>query len=165
ALTLRFLAMPSLSILWVRELAKMRERILEKRTTLLKVNPDATVLKGATEKGEDRVYGKLSSIQERLHRLHDLFVRESYLTVVLNPDELSLAESLRIREELSRLGLTIRSLCLNKAAPAAPLPGNLSERFREIPIFPSHFRLEGVHGLEDLGRVDVSGLVGHLQQA
>jgi len=165
ALTLRFLAMPSLSILWVRELAKMRERILEKRTTLLKVNPDATVLKGATEKGEDRVYGKLSSIQERLRRLHDLFVRESYLTVVLNPDELSLAESLRIREELSRLGLTIRSLCLNKAAPAAPLPGNLSERFRDFPIFPSHFRLEGVHGLEDLGRVDVSGLVGHLQQA
>jgi arsenite/tail-anchored protein-transporting ATPase len=165
ALTLRFLAMPSLSILWVRELAKMRERILQKRTTLLKVNPDAAVLKGATGKKEDRVYGKLSSIQERLRRLHDLFARESYLTVVLNPDELSLMESLRIREELNRLGLTLRSVCLNKAIPTAALPGNLTERFRDFPIFPSDFRLEGVHGLEGLGQVDVSGLTGHLQEA
>jgi arsenite/tail-anchored protein-transporting ATPase len=164
ALTLRFLAMPSLSILWVRELAKMRERILQKRTTLLKVNPDASVLRGATEKKEDRVYGKLSSIQERLRLLHDLFARESYLTVVLNPDELSLAESLRIREELNRLGLTLRSVCLNKAAPAAALPGALSERFRDFPIFPSHYRLEGVHGLVGLGQVEVSALTGHLQE-
>ena len=163
ALTMRFLAMPSLSILWVRELTKMRELILQKRTTLLKVNPDASVLKGATEKKEDRVYGKLSSIQERLRRLHDLFTRESYLTVVLNPDELSLAESLRIREELNRLGLTLCSLCLNKAAPAARVPDKLSERFRDFPIFSSDFMLDGIHGLEGLGLVDVSDLVRHLQ--
>jgi len=83
--------------------------------------------------------------------------------VVLNPDELSLAESLRIREELNRLGLTLRSLCLNKAAPEAPVPDKLSERFRDFPIFSSHFKLEGVHGLEGLALVDVSGLVRHLQ--
>jgi arsenite-transporting ATPase len=162
ALTLRFLAMPSLSILWVRELAKMRERILQKRTTLLKVNPDATVLRGATDKKEDRVYGKLSSIQERLRRLHGLFAQESYLTVVLNPDELSLAESLRIREALRRLGLTLQSVCLNKATPTAALPEKLADRFRDFPIFPSHFRLEGVHGLDGLGQVDMSGLTAHL---
>jgi arsenite-transporting ATPase len=165
ALTLRFLAMPSLSILWVRELAKMRERILQKRTTLLRVNPEATVLKGATEKGEDRVYGKLSSIQERLRRLHELFTRDSYLTVVLNPDELSLAESLRIREELNRLGLTLRSVCLNKAAQAATLPDKLSNRFRDFPIFASQLRSGGVHGVKELSQVEVSGLVDHLQSA
>jgi arsenite-transporting ATPase len=82
--------------------------------------------------------------------------------VVLNPDELSLAESLRIREELSRLDLTLQSVCLNKARHAAPLPDKLADRFRDFPIFPSYFRLEGVHGLEELDQVDVSGLVGHL---
>lgn len=165
ALTLRFLAMPSLSILWVRELAKMRKRILQKRTTLLKVNPDATALRGATKTQEDRVSMKLSSIQERLLRLHDLFTGESYLTVVLNPDELSLAESLRIREELNRLGLTLRSVCLNKAAPAAPVPDQLFDRFRDFPIFSSHFALNGIHGLAGLESVDVSGLVRHLQES
>ena len=163
ALTMRFLAMPSLSILWVQELTKMRALILQKRTTLLKVNPDASVLKGATEKKEDRVYGKLSSIQERLRRLHDLFVRDSYLTVVLNPDELSLAESLRIREELHRLGLTLRSVCLNKAASEATVPDRLSERFRDFPIFSSHLAVDGIHGVEGLELVDVSALVRHLQ--
>ena len=63
ALALRFLAMPSLSILWMQALAKLRGQILAKRQTLLRVNPSASVLKGATDKKEDRVYGKLTSIQ------------------------------------------------------------------------------------------------------
>jgi arsenite-transporting ATPase len=162
ALALRFLAMPSLSILWTQALANMRAQILAKRQTVLKVNPAASVLKGATDKREDRVYGKLTSIQKRLHQLHDLFMRDSYLTVVMNPDELSLAESLRIREELDRLGLTLRSVCLNKAAPAAATPGELSGRFKGVPIFASDLKPEGVQGQPGLAQVDVSGLVRHL---
>jgi len=165
ALALRFLAMPSLSILWMQALAKLRGQILAKRQTLLRVNPSATVLKGATDKKEDRVYGKLTSIQKRLHSLHDLFTRESYLTVVMNPDELSLAESLRIREELDRLGLRLRSFCLNKALPAAAIPDALSERFRDFPIFISDLRQGGIQGQEGLAQVDVSGLVRHLSQS
>jgi arsenite/tail-anchored protein-transporting ATPase len=162
ALAMRFLAMPSLSILWMQALAKLRGQILAKRQTLLKVNPTAAVLKGVTDKREDRVYGKLTSIQKRLHSLHGLFARDSYLTVVMNPDELSLAESLRIREELDRLGLRLRSVCLNKAAPAAAIPTELSERFKDCPIFASRVKPEGVQGREGLAQVDVSGLVRHL---
>ena len=162
ALALRFLAMPSLSILWMQALAKLRGQILAKRQTLLRVNPTAAVLKGATDKREDRVYGKLTSIQKRLHSLHDLFTRDSYLTVVMNPDELSLAESLRIREELDRLGLRLRSVCLNKAAPAAAIPNGLSEQFKDFPIFPSDLRPGGIQGREGLAQVDVSGVVRHL---
>jgi arsenite-transporting ATPase len=162
ALALRFLALPSLSILWMEALAKLRGQILAKRQTLLRVNPSATVLKGATDKREDRVYGKLTSIQERLHSLHELFTRDSYLTVVMNPDELSLAESLRIREELDRLGLRLRSVLLNKAAPGAAIPDGLAERFKDFPIFPSALRPGGIQGLAGLTQVDVSGLVRHL---
>lgn len=162
ALALRFLAMPSLSILWMQALSKLRGQILAKRQTLLKVNPTAPVLKGATDKREDRVYGKLTSIQRRLHSLHDLFTRDSYLTVVMNPDELSLAESLRIREELDRLGLRLRSVCLNKAMPAAAIPNGLAEQFRDFPIFISDLRSGGIQGTEGLAQVDVTGLVRHL---
>jgi arsenite-transporting ATPase len=162
ALALRFLAMPSLSILWMQALAKLRGQILAKRQTLLKVNPTAPVLKGATDKREDRVYGKLTSIQRRLHSLHDLFTRDSYLTVVMNPDELSLAESLRIREELDRLGLRLRSVCLNKAVPAAAIPNGLAEQFKDFPIFTSDLRSGGIQGKEGLAQVDVAGLVQHL---
>ncbi len=164
ALALRFLAMPSLSILWMQALAKLRGQILSKRQTLLKVNPSAAVLKGATDKKEDRVYGKLTSIQKRLHSLHDLFTRDSYIAVVMNPDELSLAESLRIREELDRLGLRLRGVCLNKALPAAAVPDVLSERFKDFPIFISVLRQGGIQGHEGLAQVDVSGLVEHLSK-
>jgi arsenite-transporting ATPase len=163
ALALRFLAMPSLSILWMQALAKLRGQILAKRQTLLRVNPNAPVLKGATDKRDDRVYGKLTSIQTRLHALHDLFTRESYLTVVMNPDELSLAESLRIREELDRLGLTLRSVCLNKAVPAAAIPTGLAEHFKDFPIFVSDLRPGGIQGLQGLAQVDISGLVRHVE--
>lgn len=162
ALALRFLAMPSLSILWMRALATLRGQILAKRQTLLRVNPNAPVPKGATDKREDRVYGKLTSIQTRLHALHDLFTRESYLTVVMNPDELSLAESLRIREELDRLGLTLRSVCLNKALPAAAIPIGLTEHFKDFPVFVSDLRPGGIRGLQGLAQVDVCGLVRHI---
>jgi arsenite-transporting ATPase len=154
--------MPSLSILWTRALAKLRGQILAKRQTLLRVNPDAPVPKGAIDKREDRVYGKLTSIQTRLHALHDLFIRESYLTVVMNPDELSLAESLRIREELDRLGLTLRSVCLNKAVPAAAIPKGLAEHFKDFPVFVSDLRPGGIRGLQGLAQVDICGLVRHI---
>jgi arsenite-transporting ATPase len=162
ALALRFLAMPSLSIFWMQALAKLRGQILAKRQTLLKVNPTAPVLRGATDKREDRVYGKLTSIQKRLHALHDLFTRDSYLTIVMNPDELSLAESLRIREELDRLALRLRSVCLNKAVPAAAIPKGLSDQFKDFPIFTSDLRPGGIQGREGLAQMDVSGLVRHL---
>jgi arsenite-transporting ATPase len=165
ALALRFLAMPSLSILWMQALAKLRGQILSKRQTLLRVNPSASVPKGATDKKEDRVYGKLTSIQRRLHWLHDLFARDSYITVVMNPDELSLAESLRIREELDRLGLRLRSVCLNKALPAAAVPSGLSERFKDFPIFVSNLRPGGIQGQEGLAHVDVAGLVRHIAES
>jgi anion-transporting ArsA/GET3 family ATPase len=80
----------------------------------------------------------------------------------MNPDELSLAESLRILEELDRLGLRLRSVCLNKAAPAAAIPSELSERFKDFPIFTSDLRPGGIQGQEGLAQVDVSGLVRHL---
>jgi hypothetical protein len=54
---------------------------------------------------------------------------------------------------------------LNKATPAASVPDKLSDRFRDFPIFASHLRSGGVHGVEELSQVDVSGLVDHLQAA
>lgn len=165
ALTLRFLAMPSISAIWLNELSKMRSTILQKRQTLLNINPNAAVLKGATSRKDDRVYAKLSAIQERLRRLHGLFCQESYLTVVLNPDELSLAESLRIREELTRLGLTLRSVCLNKAGLAPTPEERLADQFKDFPIFTAGFDPDGVHGPEGLARLDVSALTRHLLES
>jgi arsenite-transporting ATPase len=173
ALTLRFLAMPSITSLWVRELSKMRERILKKRQTILAINPDAGVLKnsvnsegaegeasvqGGFSKDDDQIYLKLSSISGRLAKLQSLFSEESYLSVVVNPDTLSLSEALRIRKDLGNLGVRINSVCLNKASPEGAGRENVEKEFDACPVFVSPLLSGGVREVSDLGGIDVSGV-------
>lgn len=162
ALTLRFLAMPSISLIWVRELSAMRAKILKKRQTVLRLNPEANLVRGASKKEEDRIYTKLSGISGRLAGLHQIFQDESYLTVVVNPDDLSLAEALRIRHELEKLEVRVHSICLNKAPDEGECKEKVEDSFRKFPVFTS-FHLEGgIAGAEDLGRVDVEDLKNDL---
>jgi arsenite-transporting ATPase len=176
ALTLRFLAMPSITSLWVRELTKMRERILKKRQTILALNPDASILKnhvdtgdgvpkdepdvqGGFTKEDDQIYLKLSSISGRLASLQKLFSEESYLTVVVNPDTLSLSEALRIRKELGNLGVRINSVCLNKSVPGSGShKENVEREFDGCPVFASSLLPDGVRLVTDLGNIDVGGV-------
>ena len=169
ALTLRFLAMPSITSIWVKELSKMRELILKKRQTILSLNPEASILKnpnspgseasvqGATDKNDDQIYLKLSSITGRLSELQRIFSEESYLAVVVNPDTLSVAEALRIRQELNNLNVHINSVCLNKMA-ADSLRDNVEKSFEGFPVFTSQLLAEGVRTAADLGRIDIAGI-------
>jgi arsenite-transporting ATPase len=176
ALTLRFLAMPSITSLWVKELSKMREKILKRRQTILAINPDASIVKnsrdesgaavhGATDKKDDQIYIKLSSISGRLAELQKLFAGESYLSVVVNPDTLSVSEALRIRQELGSLGVHINSVCLNKTAAGKEDEGreNVEKNFRACPVFASQLLPEGVGAVTDLGRIDVKGVKSDIE--
>lgn len=164
ALTLRFLAMPAISALWIEELSKMRRAILEKRQTVLRLNPEASVLGGAVKKEDDPIYRKLGSLSERLDKLRRLFAEESYFAVVLNPDELSFSESLRIRDELSKLGVPIAGLCYNKFLVDDARGERLRKTFREVPVFTFNRIEEGLQVLDDLARIDVAALAAHIKQ-
>ena len=78
ALSLRFLSLPALSGLWVEELTKLRERILERRQTITRLNPESPVAASCVDKNDDKVYGKLGSIRARLAALNTLFSKESF---------------------------------------------------------------------------------------
>ncbi len=162
ALTLRFLAMPAISGMWIKELSGLRQTILEKRRVLLKLNPEASVLGGTVKKEEDPIYKKLGGIHRRLEKLSRLFSEESYISVVLNPDELSFAESLRIREELSKLSVPISSLCYNKFLVDDERGTRLRSTFAGVPVFTFNRLEEGLLVLDDLARIEVSPLVNHL---
>ncbi|MDR1931860.1 MAG: ArsA family ATPase [Spirochaetales bacterium] len=180
ALTLRFLAMPSITSLWVGQLSKMREKILKKRQTILAVNPKASIVRnrpledggdedvpvqGATDKKNDKIYIKLSGISARLTELQRLFSHESYLSVVVNPDTLSLSEALRIREELDRLGVHINSVCLNKTSAEGAGRENVEKNFGGCPVFMSPLLTEGVRAVSDLSVIDVEGVKNDLKAA
>ncbi len=162
-LTLRFLAMPSISKIWIEELSKMREDILKKRRLILKFNPDASVVKGARDKKEDRVYNKLQNINLQLGKMHELFTQHSVINVVVNPDELSLNETLRIRDELDKLGINIKSIILNKLREwHTDIVDKINTTFEKYPIFYVKLLEKGVNGIKGLDEFDLKDFMKHL---
>jgi len=158
ALSLRFLAMPAISNLWIAELSKLRERILDRRQTITKLNPESPVASSCVDKADDKVYGRLGAIRQRLAGLSALFSKESYVAVVLNPDQLSVSEGLRIKEELDRIDIPLSGLCVNKQGVSAA-PWKLDTRLAGHPRFDFDFRSGGLHDREDLLTIDTRSLV------
>lgn len=161
ALTLRFLAMPTISLRWVKELSSMREKILQKRSTIMRLNPNSENPKGALSKKDDKVYTKLSSIHGRLEELYRIFTQESYITVVLNEDTLSLAESIRICKELKKLDVYISSLCVNKTGklPHDVYRDRIKDEFNDMPIFSSPLVAADGVTVQSLASVDIADLL------
>ncbi|GAB1455443.1 ArsA family ATPase [Spirochaetota bacterium] len=133
ALSLRFLAMPTISNLWIGELTKLRDRILSKRESISRVNPGSAVSASCVDKDDDRIYGKLGSIRQRLAILSSLFSKESYVAVVLNPDKLSVSEALRIKSELKKFDIPLSGLCVNKRGVSAAA-WSIDERLRSSTV-------------------------------
>ncbi|WP_319477954.1 ArsA family ATPase [Marispirochaeta aestuarii] len=164
ALTLQFLAMPSITRLWVRELTSMREKILSKRQTLTRLNPEASVLKGATKKEDDKVSMQLGSISDRLEKLYQLFTERSYMSLVINDDRLSLEESKRIRQELQKLQITINSVCLNKIPSVEDSHPEIENHFASFPINKIASVPGGIHRTEDLAALTIDKILDHIRQ-
>jgi len=157
ALTLRFLAMPTITALWIEELTRLRERILDRRQSITRINPASPVASSCVDKDEDRVHGRLGSIGRRLGVLRALFSEESYVSVVLNPDSLSVSEALRIKDELERIEVPLSALCVNKrgvSRSAWAIDPALASR----PLFDIDFLPEGLRERDDLRGIHVAGL-------
>ncbi len=149
ALSLRFLAMPAISELWVAELVKLRARILEKRTTITRLNPTSPVASSCVDRDDDKVYGKLGAIRKRLQVLNMLFTRRSFISVVVNPDQLSVSEAKRIKEELDRIDIPLDAVCLNKSGMSTA-PWTQDPALSAVPMFSFEFRKEGIHARSEL---------------
>lgn len=162
ALTLRFLSLPTISGLWVAELSKLRERILQRRQTITRLNPTSPVASSCVDKDDDKVYGKLKSIRTRLQSLEQLFAKESFLSVIVNPDELSVSEALRILDELTRLGIPLSSVCINKQG-VSDMAWVQSPELAKLPQFSYDFSREGIRTREDLMAVGAGELVAHFE--
>jgi len=158
ALSVRFLSLPFISGLWVAELSKLRERILEKRQTITRLNPESPVAASCVDKDDDKVYGKLTNIRQRLAALATLFSKHSFMSVIVNPDDLSVYEATRIKDELQRLELPLAALCINKQG-VSDAEWKLSAELSSLPRFTFDFTRDGIHSREDLAKIGLKPLV------
>lgn len=149
ALSLRFLSLPTISGLWVKELGKLRETILRKRQTITRLNPDSPVAASCVDKDDDKVYGQLKNIRTRLMSLEHLFAKESFLSVIVNPDKLSVDEALRIQDELTKLGIPLSAVCINKQG-VSDMEWEQNPSLNQYPQYVYDFSRGGISTREDL---------------
>lgn len=110
ALSLRFFGLPRLSLVWIHHLRKLRQDIIDKRELITRVR----LLNREIE--TDKVLLKIQKSLDEYTRLKNLFEdRElTRIHLVLNPDQLSLAESERIVTELGKMNIRVARIIVNK---------------------------------------------------
>ncbi len=116
-LTIRILALPSVTLAWIERLKRIRREILEKRYTIHKIrgkySEEGTKL--AYNEDDDMVMKKLKEVEERFFRLKSFLQSDdNSIVVVFNPDFLSLRESQRLIGGLNELGMPFRIAIDNK---------------------------------------------------
>jgi len=153
ALTLKFLALPDVSLLWLQKLIRFRQLILDKKEIITRIKRGK---KGEAVAG-DQILAKIESLVSNYRNLACLFKSPGTTRVflVLNPDKLSLAESLTIWQELKGLKISIPFLILNKCGEDEGFVRILEKEFQGRKILKVYEQREEVTGIEMLEAIDL----------
>ncbi len=116
-LTLRFLALPWITITWIDRLIQIRRDILEKRHTIYRIRGilDDTETILSYDENDDDVLKRLKKLKGNYQALSSVIQgKDCGIVLVYNPDTLSLKESKRLVDGLRELKLPLRLLINNK---------------------------------------------------
>ena len=142
ALTLRFFSLPFITLIWLQELLKLREKIYAKKEIISKIKIGRRTIE------QDKVKVKLGTMIQTYGHLRDCFKSDAaQINLVLNNDRLSLAEALRIKNKLNDIGINIESVLVNKSQTNV-VPAEVKDIFshQKIALFP--FSSENIVGYE-----------------
>jgi arsenite-transporting ATPase len=121
-LTLRFLALPQVTVTWIDRLVQIRRKILEKFYTIHRIRgpqSNEETLLSFNEK-DDAILQKLCALKSDYQSLNTILQGEDCaIILVFNPDMLSLKESIRLIDGLKELNLPLRLLLHNKITTGA----------------------------------------------
>jgi len=147
ALSLKFFALPSLSLVWVNHLLALRREIIEKRELITKIK----LLKQEFER--DKVLNKIEEQRKQYQTLKETFTHpeKTQVHLVLNPDKLSHAESLRIFHSLKELDIRLYRTIYNKR-PLNESCADIDPVFAETPMLHFPFSETPLIGIRQLQR-------------
>jgi arsenite/tail-anchored protein-transporting ATPase len=139
-LTLRFLALPQVTITWIDRLMQIRRQILEKRYTIQKIRGPLKEGQKSPEihleftEDEDGVIQRLKTMKNNYDTLKGILQGEDCgVVLVFNPDVLSLRESDKLIEGLNDLGLPLRLLINNKVSEEnREMASRVEEEFKKM---------------------------------
>ena len=161
ALTLKFLALPDVSLLWLSELSQFRQLILDKQQIITRIRRE----NGKAGRERDPILGKIADMVDLYRGMSELLKNPGTTStfLVLNPDELSLAESRLIWEEMSNLKMRIPYLILNKADGDGSFLKRLDGLFPGVRTLPLPASAGNpMTGIENLDSVELPLDVGEI---
>ena len=132
ALALRFFSLPFITLIWLEELLKLRERIYAKKEIISKIKI------GRKEIQQDKVKAKLEMLIDEYEHLRDrLSSAATKINLVMNDDKLSFSEAFRIRKKLMDIGINTESVLINKSQ-SKTIPEEVKREFNHhrIALFP-----------------------------
>ncbi|MBW3602223.1 MAG: ArsA family ATPase [Actinobacteria bacterium] len=109
--TLRLLAMPAMLTTWVEGLARQRERVAGMDRML-------AGLAGADSPGDDPILRRLQARRTRYRSARRRLLDDAALWLVLVPERLPIEETARAERALTRAGMTVGGVVVNRVLPA-----------------------------------------------
>ncbi|MBW2430625.1 MAG: ArsA family ATPase [Deltaproteobacteria bacterium] len=132
ALTLRFFSLPFITLIWLEELLKLREKIYAKKEIISQIKIGRKVIQ------QDKVKAKLEMLIHEYEHLRDRFKSDTTkVSLVMNSDKLSFSEAFRIKKKLTDIGIHIDSVLINKSQ-SKKIPDEVINEFNNqtIALFP-----------------------------
>jgi arsenite-transporting ATPase len=146
ALTMRFFSLPSITLIWLNALLKLRIQIYEKKEILSKIRI------GKKEIEQDTVKTRLQAlIDDHLHLQQHFTADSTGINLVLNSDRLSFAEAIRIRQKLADIEVDIDRIIVNKVLRGDRLEA-ITRQFSECSIHRFPLSSGELYGLDALNR-------------
>ncbi len=143
ALTLKFFSLPKLSLLWLEKLSILRNQIIEKKQIITKIKI------GKKNIETDKISKNLLEQSKFYQKLNKSFQGNTITQIILvmNPDILSLNESIKIRDRLQSLKLGVSCIRINKYQNQDK---TIFKRFNNVDIQYFPLNPEPLIGLEKL---------------
>ena len=162
-LTLRFLALPQITVTWLDRLTQIRKKIIEKCYTIQNIkgpqSAGETIL--SYDEKDDGILQKLYSLKSNYQSLNRILQgNDCSIVLVFNPDMLSLKESLRLIKGLKELKLPLRLLLHNKISPES---GETMARVEKEISNVTSVPLERVSFLSDF-QTDKDSVLYHIKE-
>jgi arsenite-transporting ATPase len=146
ALTLRFFCLPSITLIWMEELLKLRNQIYAKKEIISKIKVFGKEIE------QDKIKDRLNLLIHEYEHLRDHFLAEkTRINLVMNDDELSFSEAFRIKLKLKDIGIDIDAVVVNKMQHMK-IPERVKDEFntQKIALFPlSAIKLLGYEVLSE----------------
>lgn len=133
-LTLRIMALPTISLIWVERLIKLRLAILERRKTISSITGEQFEIEIAGKKfrvpisvKEDPIFRELTKLKDEYNWINQRLTdpQTTAAIMVINPETLPVLEAYRAIEFLKKINVPVTHLIVNKIFELETIPDQL----------------------------------------